>query len=277
MKISVVVVTFNAEKRLQRCIDSFAAQTHPDKELIIVDGGSKDSTPEIMRRNSAVIAASVSEKDQGIYDAMNKGIRMSTGEWVCFLGADDCFWSETTLADAAIRLAPLCPPHRIVYGKVAVTNSDGDVLQMAGMPWEEARKIMQHEMSIPHQGTFHHRSFFEAHGLYDISFRIAGDYELLLRELKKGEPAFLSDLVVARMELGGVSSLPSSTLKAVHEFRRARKLHGMPGFSFWLFKREARARTRAMIERHLGKGFGDVVADLYRVCTGKPRLWTRHK
>src|ERR1700730_11011275 len=93
-KISIIIVTYNAENTLQRCLDSIYIQAYPEIEIIVIDGNSTDNTVEILKRNSSRIAFWKSEPDEGIYDAMNKAIKHITGKWVYFLGADDELFSD---------------------------------------------------------------------------------------------------------------------------------------------------------------------------------------
>ena len=272
---SILVAVRNAEKTLQRCIDSVAAQDFALNELIIVDGLSTDGTVALLKENSGKLAHWESSQDTGIYDALNKALKKAKGEWILILGADDYLWTAQTLGQAQKGLIRALPKHRIAYGKVAVVNEKQEVLHMAGRPWHKVKSMFFHEMSIPHQGVFHHKSLFEEFGFFDPSYRIAGDYELLLREIKNHDPLFMQDIIVTGMGFGGLSSLPESTLKAVVEFKKARRANGLKGFSFWLWKREVRARSRQLIKRVFGEKVSHIVADIYRVSTGKPRLWTK--
>lgn len=220
-KVTVIVVVLNGAKTLQRCIDSVAGQTYPQKELIIIDGGSSDATVEIIRSNNQHIDSWVSETDRGIYHAMNKGVERSTGDWMIFLGADDFLIASDVLAAAAERLANIEPQTRLAYGKVAVVSEQGKAIGSWG--------DFNHQLDgLPHQGTFHHRSLFQVHGGFDESFRIAGDYELLLRELRSGNAAeFFCDLTVAAFSWGGVSTSLTSATAYWIEYARARRLNGL--------------------------------------------------
>jgi glycosyltransferase involved in cell wall biosynthesis len=220
-KLSVIVVVLNGAKTLQRCIDSVAEQSYPNKELIIIDGGSSDATVEIIRFNKQHVDSWVSEPDRGIYPAMNKGVERAAGDWIIFLGADDFLMAPDVLAAAAERLATIEPQTRLAYGKVAVVSEAGKVIGSWG--------DFNHQLDgLPHQGTFHHRSLFQIHGGFDESFRIAGDYELLLRELRSGNAAeFFRDMTVAAFSWGGVSTALTSATAYWIEYARARRLNGL--------------------------------------------------
>src|SRR3990172_6849742 len=95
--ISIIVAVYNGKATLQQCIDSVAQQTYPNKELVIIDGGSNDGTVELLEKNRSKFSYWISEPDRGIYNAWNKGLVQAHGEWVCFLGADDYLWDATVL------------------------------------------------------------------------------------------------------------------------------------------------------------------------------------
>jgi glycosyltransferase involved in cell wall biosynthesis len=273
--ISVIVAVFNGNATLQQCIDSVARQTYPNKELIIIDGGSTDGTVDLLSRNNALISYWISEPDRGIYHAWNKALKQVRGEWICFLGADDYFRNENVLSDMATHLVRAYPPIRVVYGRMAIVNSAGDELYRVGRPWEDVRKRFPAVMCLPHPGLMHHRSLFADLGGFDESFRISGDYEFLLRELKQANALFIPDVVTVAMRQGGVSSNPSNTLASLREVRRAQRMHGfyLPRLP-WLFA-VARVWVRLALWKALGEAHARRVLDWGRQLAGKPRHWTR--
>ena len=105
---------------------------------------------------------------------------------------------------------------------MSIVSKNREVLDFVNQPWEKAKKNYFQASCICHQGIFHHRDLFKKHGLFDESFRIAGDYELILRELKSKKPYFLSNVVIAAMQLGGISNSPDNRLKVLQEYRKAR-------------------------------------------------------
>lgn len=274
--ITIIVATYNNEGTVQQCIDSVAQQTYPHKELIVIDGGSKDRTVEILEANASKISYWISEPDRGIYHAWNKGLDRVGGEWICFLGADDYFWDEHVLTRMAGELAKLPPDIRIAYGQIMLLNGSGECLYAVGEPWERLKQRFMKSMCIPHPGMMHRRSLFGQHGGFDESFRIAGDYELLLRELKTADAVFVPAFVTVGMRQGeGESSHPASTLRVLHETRRAQRLHGQrfPSLS-WFF-----SMMKAYLRLLLWQVFGEPVArktlDFGRRIMGQPAYWTR--
>jgi glycosyltransferase involved in cell wall biosynthesis len=226
--ISIVVAVYNGSRTLQRCIDSVADQAYPDKELIIVDGGSTDGTTDILRANNCNIAYWKSEPDTGIYNAWNKALDHTCGDWIYFLGADDYLWKTTVLEEIAPRLARAENEGiRLVYGQVARITEDNEICCIDGCSWDRTRRgiVADGICSFAHQGMFHHRSLFERYGKFDEQFTIVGDYELLLRAFKEGGDAlFVDGLVVAAMQTGGVTADCTKLVKEIAKARRNNEL-----------------------------------------------------
>jgi glycosyltransferase involved in cell wall biosynthesis len=273
--ISVIVATFNCAKTFQQCIDSVAIQTYPHKELIIIDGGSEDGTAELLAQNNDKISYWVSEPDRGVYSAWNKGLAKAKGEWICFLGADDYFWGPQVLEHMARRLEKIPENIRVAYGQIMLLSEGGKNLYPVGEPWEKARKCFDQLMSIPHPGAMHRRILFEQRGPFDESFRIGGDYEMLLRELKTGDAVFIPDLITAGMRQGGISSDPAKSLAAVLENRRAQRIHGQR-FPGWLWiATMIKVYMRLLLWRLLGESSARKILDMQRRVMGLSPYWTK--
>ena len=273
--ITVIVAVFNGAKTLQQCIDSAAQQTYANKELIIIDGGSTDATVDLLKANQEKISYWISEPDTGIYNAWNKGLLQAKGDWICFLGADDYFWDARVLEHMSESLANLPFEIRVAYGQVMLLDNDGRALYPSGESWEIIKDRFMQVMCIPHQGVMHRSSLFKQSGLFDESFRITGDYELLLRELKKGNAVFISDLITTGMRQGGISSDPGNALETMREIRRAQRMHGqnLPGW-IWMLAM-ARVYVKLFLWRLLGEGMTRRALDLYRRVMGLPSYWTK--
>jgi len=273
--ISIVISVLNGAATLQRCIESVLCQTYANRELVVIDGGSTDGTVQILERYASALAFWVSEPDRGIYHAWNKGLVRARGDWIQFLGADDYLPATDVYAQLIPILERAFPPARIVYGRVLVEGENGAVVQELGEAWSRARTRFTQVMPLPHTGVLHHRSFFEAHGIFDESFKIAGDYEMLLRELPEGEAVFVPELVLAMKRRGGVSTDPATAVRMMLEVRRAQLMHGLehPG-RLWRVA-YAKARLRNRVWRLLGPRAAAYAFDLARMITGKPRYWTR--
>jgi glycosyltransferase involved in cell wall biosynthesis len=226
-KISVIVAVLNGSGTLSRCIKSINSQSYLNKELIIMDGGSTDDTLKIIRDNSHQIAYWESKPDRGIYHSWNKALSHATGDWVCFLGSDDFFWRDDVLG-AMIPSLETAEQRgvRLVYGRIASVDRVGGVRGFLGEPWEGTRSLLSHHMP-PHPGLLHHMDVFKEHGGFDESFRIAGDYELLLRELKTRNAIFVPEIIIVGMQCGGVSCNFRNLLRLIAEDIAARKKHGL--------------------------------------------------
>lgn len=221
--ISVIVAVYNGAETLQRCIDSVANQTYQNKELIIIDGGSTDGSIEILKTNQSKITYWISEPDNGIYSAWNKALDHTSGNWIYFLGSDDYLWKKNVFEEILPHLVKAESENlKLVYGQVARVTGNNDVSCIDGCSWEcTLRGIMDGICSFTHQGMFHHHTLFKTYGKFDESFRIAGDYELLLRAFKSGGNAlYIEGLIVAGMQTGGVTA---NCTKLVKETARARR------------------------------------------------------
>ena len=232
--VSIIVAVKNGEKTIQRCIDSISQQTHNKKELIIIDGNSDDTTLEIIKQNVAHISYWESKKDKGVYHAWNKALDHANGEWICFLGADDFFWEKSCLYRMCHYLKDSYPGVRIVYGRVNVVSETGKILYTIGNPWNKLKKRFFQINCLPHPGLMHHHSIFEDYGRFDDSFIIAGDYELLLRELAIFNARYIP-LTMVGMQHGGLSTLAENSITGLQEMRVALRMHGkyFPGI-YWL-------------------------------------------
>lgn len=275
--ITIIIAVFNGAKTMARCLDSIAAQTYSQKQVIIMDGGSTDGTVEILRQNSDALACWKSEPDNGIYDAWNKGLRHATGDWICFIGADDYFWQPDSLAQMAERLSSAYPPCRIVYGKIAILSLAGSFMRFEGDNWDVARPAFRRQVSVPptmpHRGMMHHRSIFDDHGVFDASLKIAGDYDLLVRELKTKDALF-ADVVLLGCQMGGISNTPSANALALQEHARIREKYGLPRPSF---VNKMKDHIRIVMTPLIVKAIGDhgyrTLTDTCRRLLGKPTIW----
>ena len=169
---SIITVCRNEEGAIRETCESIVAQEHEDFEWIVIDGGSTDGTLEILNEYSGSIRHLVSEPDAGIYNAMNKGAAMATGEYLIFMNGGDRFADSDSLL-----FAGQSPRAQMLYGDVYLGDQSGDV---EAYPDVVESGYMLRKM-IPHQATFYQRATFEAAGGYDESFKIAADYDLYVR------------------------------------------------------------------------------------------------
>ena len=273
--ISIIVATHNSKTTLQQCIDSVAQQTHPLKELIVIDGGSRDGTVELLESNNQKISYWISEPDRGIYHAWNKALPCVRGEWICFLGADDFFWDVNVLVRIAEQLRVLSPSIRVVYGQNMLVNEKGENLYPMGESWDTVKVRFWTGMCLPHPGMMHHRSLFVEYGPFNESFRIAGDYEMLLRELKHANALFIPNLIIAGVRQGGISSRPNAALSVLSESRRAQKMHGQRFPSLLWLQSVLKVYLRLLLWHLCGERIARSALDRGRQLLGQPKHWTK--
>lgn len=199
MKLSVIIATYNSCETLEFAIDSILSQANPESEIIVVDGGSYDHTVSLLKSYGNLLTGWISENDQGIYDAWNKGLQLATGTWIAFIGADDYYMPESFAV--YFDFIERNPDLEYISSKVRLVKGTNKS-RIIGEKWSWSR--FKRHMRIAHVGSFHHRSLFESYGLFDSSFKSSGDYEFLFRigpALKAG----YIEKVTAVMTSGGTS------------------------------------------------------------------------
>ena len=218
--ITVITVVFNGEKFLEETILSVINQTYDNVEYIIIDGGSTDSTLEIIKKYEHAIDYWVSEKDKGIYDAMNKGVCLSQGKWVSFLNAADSYNLEALTHFSHV----LKSTHFGLYVASCRYLSENEVLYV-----HHPNGFSKNEV-LPHPAMISDRNFFSKYGLFDLKFRVFADAVWAI-QVRKSEVVFFDDFVFTSMTYGGVSS--SITPKFLNECYRFRRINN--GFFYSIF------------------------------------------
>ena len=206
-KISVVTVCFNAVNNLENTILSVLGQTYSNIEYIIIDGGSSDGTVDILKKYSDRLSYWISEPDKGIYDAMNKGINVATGDWINFMNAGDTFCASKTLETVAKKL-DIDNSADIVYGNTVCIYE-----------WGKKKQLPQPLINILHNMVFVHQSSFirtnilkEAH--YSTDYKIAGDYHFFYNQYKKNKKFQYIPIDIAEYDhVNGVSSIFAAKAK----------------------------------------------------------------
>ncbi|MDE6317299.1 MAG: glycosyltransferase [Muribaculaceae bacterium] len=198
-KVTVVTVVRNAEAALRATAESVLAQTYGNVEYVIIDGASTDGTADFVRSLGDKVDIFISEPDKGIYDAMNKGIRLATGEWVIFMNAGDKFYAPDTIAE--IFDSQAYDGCGVVYGDVAKAGADGGlVVKPAGEPHNS------HRMFFCHQSAFYRRSdLIETE--FDATHRMSADIHQVKRLWKRGVKFRHVYIPVAIFDTGGVSNV----------------------------------------------------------------------
>lgn len=183
MTLSIITVTYNAEETLPFTLKSVAEQTYPDIQYILIDGKSKDKTLSVIEESSVSIHALVSEPDNGLYDAMNKGAALATGDYICFLNAGDAFFASDTV-ERMMKSIPQGELPGVIYGETALVNK---LRLFVGMRWHRAPEEMTWKsflkgMLVSHQAFVLRRDLFEP---YDLSYRFSSDVDWCIRMMKK--------------------------------------------------------------------------------------------
>jgi len=207
MKISVITPVFNGEETLQSCIQSVLNQNYPDKEYIIVDGGSNDKTVDILKTYSSNALKWVSEKDKGLYDAFNKGIGMSTGDVICFLCADDMYTHENVLQTISNTFKSH-PEYDIVYGDIIYVNRKK--LNEIDRYWKSSAfrpGLFKKGWLPPNTALFIRKNVFEKYGAFNLKYKFASDVDLQYRffEIHRLNTFYTPGILVT-MRSGGVSN-----------------------------------------------------------------------
>lgn len=184
-KFSIITVTFNAAKVLEDTIQSIVTQTYKNVEYIIIDGRSADGTLGIINKYRNHLHTVISEPDQGLYDAMNKGIRLATGDYLCFLNAGDCLHEDDTLQLMTHSITGTALPD-ILYGETDIVDSEGHFLHKRRLSAPETLtwKSFKKGMLVCHQAFFVRRDLAEP---YDLHYRFSADFDWCIRIMKKAK------------------------------------------------------------------------------------------
>jgi glycosyltransferase involved in cell wall biosynthesis len=205
-KISIITITYNAEKHLERTLKSVILQTYTNKEYIIIDGNSTDGTLAIIKRNAHYLDYWISEPDKGLYDAMNKGLAQATGDYVVFMNAGDTFYEDTTLE----KVFALNADADVYYGDAMIIAENS--LQPLGLrsqitphclperlSWKDLRK----GLVVCHQAFIVKKSICEP---YDLTYTLSADIDWVIRVLKKATKVVNTQEIIATYLLGGLTT-----------------------------------------------------------------------
>ena len=218
MKVSLITACFNSKATIRTAIESAFAQRDVALEYIVVDGGSKDGTVDLLNEYAPKFNGRmrwISEPDEGMYDAINKGIKMATGDVVGILNADDMFESPDTLAHVAEAFTPKVDA---VYADIRFVKDDLNttVRYYSAKHWKPW--MLQWGKMPPHPSVYIRRELFDKYGLYKLGYDIAADYELLIRYLRmaKLNTRYLNECLV-KMRMGGKSTRGWKSFKTLNK------------------------------------------------------------
>jgi glycosyltransferase involved in cell wall biosynthesis len=238
-KVSLITVSFNSEKTIRDTIESVLCQDYKYIEYIIIDGGSTDSTLDIIKSFGSQIQTVVSEEDAGIYDAMNKGVALSTGDVIGIINSDD-FYPENNIISTIVKVFQANCTSELVLGGIDFVKHDDIKTSIRKysskyfMPW-----MMRFGIMPPHPGAFISRDVYARNGKYKLDYTIAADYDLLLRILLVDKTVYTKiDQTLVRMRLGGVSTAGISSFRVIsREILRSLKENNVYSNSLFIFLR----------------------------------------
>jgi glycosyltransferase involved in cell wall biosynthesis len=227
-KISIITVSYNSQSTIKHTIDSVSSQTYKNKEYILIDGASQDWTLDILDFKKDEIDNFVSEKDDGIYNAMNKGIKAATGDIIGILNSDDFYYNQDVLSKVAkVFEETNCD---CLYGDLIFVNK-GDISKIARY-WKSGKfekNIMKKGWMLPHPTFFVKKKIYQKYGLYNTSLKRAADYEMILRLLHKEKIniEYIPEILI-KMRVGGESNASIwNRLKGNNEDNIAWNLNGL--------------------------------------------------
>lgn len=201
----IITITYNAAQTLERTILSVQEQTYPHKEQIIIDGASKDATLDIIQKYRHALSKVVSEKDKGLYDAMNKGLALAEGDYICFLNAGDKFHSPNTLSEIVQSINDMEEDADVIYGDTNIVDDNGDFLMERHhktpetLTWESFQKGMM----VCHQAFIISSRFKNI--TFNLKYHYSSDYEWCIRILKESRNIHNTHLILIDYLHGGLT------------------------------------------------------------------------
>lgn len=220
MKVSIITVCYNSESTIESTIKSIVSQTYKDIEYIIVDGNSKDNTMNIIKNYEKYISKWISEPDNGIYDAFNKGIALANGDIIGIVNSDD--YLENDSVEKIVNCFLELSDADLVHGNMRIVNENGKFLYI-NKGKKELLKTRFVSMPVCHPTVFVKKSVYDDIGLFDTNYRIAGDYDFILKCIDNKKVFYYIDEIISNMRVGGASD---NYIKGFKEARKVKIKHG---------------------------------------------------
>jgi glycosyltransferase involved in cell wall biosynthesis len=234
MKISIITVCRNSEKTIETTIKSVLSQTYKNIEYIIIDGDSKDKTKDIVLSYGDRISKFVSEPDKCLWEAMNKAIRLATGDFLYFINSDDYIFDRNVIDDT-VKVILEKPELDFIYGDVEIRESKKKaIIQKSPCPTEIIESMILRG-TIPHVGSFIKSDLFQKIGIYNENHKIASDYEWITKLMQdQTVNIFYFPRVIASFSAGGLSSNAQETLTEIFEVQNAATIYQT---EYWIKRR----------------------------------------
>lgn len=204
-KFTIITITYNAARWLERTVVSILSQSYPNIEYLIIDGGSKDGTVDIIKQYAPGIAYWVSEPDKGLYDAMNKGLKQATGDYVWFINAGDTLQSAATVQRIAMKIGKRASLPDVIYGETSIVDAEGKPLGMRRLkaPKQLTWKSFRMGMLVCHQSFIAKRTIAPE---YDLQYRLSADYDWCIRCLKQAKSIYNTKMILSNYLEEGLST-----------------------------------------------------------------------
>lgn len=204
-KFTIITITYNAARWLERTVVSILSQSYPNIEYLIIDGGSKDGTVDIIKQYAPGIAYWISEPDKGLYDAMNKGLKQATGDYVWFINAGDTLQSAATVQRIAMKIGKRASLPDVIYGETSIVDAEGKPLGMRRLkaPKQLTWKSFRMGMLVCHQSFIAKRTIAPE---YDLQYRLSADYDWCIRCLKQAKSIYNTKMILSNYLEEGLST-----------------------------------------------------------------------
>lgn len=224
-KFSIITVTYNASLLMGATLESVLSQTYTNYEYILVDGGSTDDTVAVAKASGIEFAHIVSERDNGIYDAMNKGMALATGDYLCFLNAGDAFFAPDTLQTIVDAIADETELPDVLYGETAEVDAQRNFVRMRRLqaPKELTWHSFRNGMLVCHQAFYARR---EIAPMYDLRYRLSSDVDWCIKVMKRSKKMVNVNAVVVNYLQNGLS-LQHHRKSLVERFRVMSRHYGL--------------------------------------------------
>lgn len=221
--VSIIMAVYNGGNYTEQAISSVISQSYSNIEFIIIDGKSTDGTVDVIEKHSDKISYWISESDNGIYEAWNKGLKIAKGEWIAFIGSDDILYSDAIQNYVTYIQKNYSSEFEYISSEIELVTNDLKLKRIKGRAWKW--NTFKKFMNTAHVGSLHSKKIFEKYGMYDINYKIAADYEMLLRSKEKLKAGFM-DTITVKMRCDNTLSMKNSFETQKETFRAKIKTAG---------------------------------------------------